>query len=61
MNCSALEYFDIAVYGGIRGINDGKSWMKAWMRLIQSVAAAILRRFLSIRQNTFDGIDQYSN
>ena len=35
-----------------------KSWMKA-MRLFQSIAAALLQRFLSIRQNTFDGIEQY--
>ena len=43
----------------IRGICNGKSWMKA-MKLFQSVAAALLQRFLSIRQKTFDGIEQYS-
>ena len=59
MNCSALEFYVIAVYGGITGIYNGKSWMKA-IRLFQSVAAALLQRFLSIRQNTFDGIEQYS-
>ena len=58
MKCSALEFYVIADYGGIRGIYDEKSWMKA-MRLFQSVAAALLQRFLSIRQNNFDGIEQY--
>ena len=33
--------------------------MKA-MRLFQSVAAALLQGFLSIRQNTFDGIEQHT-
>ena len=33
--------------------------MKA-MRLLQSVAAALLQRFLSIRQKPFGGIEQYS-
>ena len=58
IECSALEFYFIAVYGGKRGIYKGKSWMKA-MRLFQSVAAALLQRFLSIRQNTVDGILQY--
>ena len=57
MKRSALKFYGIAVYGGIRGIYNGKSWMKA-MRLFQSVAAALLQRFLSIRQNTYDGIEQ---
>ena len=59
MKCSALGFYVIAVHGGVRGINNGKSWMKA-MRLFQSVAAAILKWFLSIRQKAFDGIKQYS-
>ena len=46
------------VYGWIRGICNWKSWIKP-MRLFQSVAAALLPEFLSIRQNTFDGIEQY--
>ena len=58
MECPALEFYIIAVYGGIRGIYNGKSWMKA-MRQFQSVAAALLQRFLSIRQKTVDGIGQY--
>ena len=33
--------------------------MKA-MRLLQSVAAALLQVFLSIRQKPFGGIEQYS-
>ena len=49
MECPALEFYVFAVYGGIRGIYNGKSWMKA-MRLFQCVAAALLQRFLSIRQ-----------
>ena len=47
------------VYGWIRGICNWKSWIKS-MRLFQSVAAALLQQFLSIRQITFDGIEQYS-
>ena len=59
MKCSALEFYGIAVSGVIRGIYNGKSWMKAIM-LFQSIVAALLQRFLSIRQNAFDGIKQYS-
>ena len=59
MKCSVLEFYVIADYGGIIGIYNEKSWMKA-MRLFQSVAAALLQRFLPIRQNNFDGIVQYS-
>ena len=59
MKCPALEFYVIAVYGEKRGIYNGKSWMKA-MRLFQSVAAALLQRFLSIRQKTVDGIEKYS-
>ena len=59
MKCLAFEFYVIAVYGGIRGICNGKLWMKA-MRLFQSVAAALLQRSMSIRQNTFDGIEQNS-
>ena len=59
MKCLAWAFYVIAVYGGIRGIYSGKSWMKA-MRLFQSVAAALLQWFLSIRQKTFDSIEQYS-
>ena len=59
MKCSALKLFVIAVYGGIRGIYNGKSWMKI-KRLFQSVAASFLQRFLSIRQKAFDGVEQYS-
>ena len=59
MKCLALEFYGIAVYGEIRSIYNGKSWMKT-MRLFQSVAAALLQRFLSIRQKAFDGIEQYS-
>ena len=36
MKCSAWEFYVIAVYGGIGGIYNGKSWMKA-MRLFKSV------------------------
>ena len=42
MKCSACDIYVIAVYGGIRGIYNGKSWIKA-MRLLQSVAAALLQ------------------
>ena len=59
MKCSALEFYVIADYGDIRGTYNEKSWMKA-MRLFQSVAAALLGRFLSIRQNNIDGIEQFS-
>ena len=57
MKCSALEFYVIAVYGGIRGTYNVKSWMKN-MRLFQSVAAALLQPFLSFRQKAFDGIEQ---
>ena len=53
MKCSALDFCAIAVYGGIRVIYIGKSWLKA-MGLFQIVAAALLQRFLSIRQKTVD-------
>ena len=59
MKCSALEFYVIAVSGVIRGIYNGKAWMKT-MRLFQSVAATLLQTFLSIRQNAFDSIEQYS-
>ena len=42
MKCSAWEIYVIADYGGLRGIYNGQSWMKA-MRLFQSVAAALLQ------------------
>ena len=58
MKCSALEFYVTAVYGLIRGICNGNLWMKA-MRLFQSVAAALLQRFLSIRQQTFDVFEQF--
>ena len=59
MKCSALEFYVIVVYGVIRGIYNGKAWMKT-MNIFQSVAATLLQTFLSIRQKAFDGIKQYS-
>ena len=56
MKCLALEFYVIAVYGGMRGAYNGKSWMKT-MRLFQSEVAALIERFLSIRQKAFDGIE----
>ena len=58
LSLGILYVYVIAFYGGTRGIYNGKSWMKA-MRLFQSVAAALLQRLLSIRQNAFDDIEQY--
>ena len=55
MKCSALEFYVIS----LSGICNGKSRVKA-TRLFQSVAAALLQGFLSIRQNTCDDIEQYS-
>ena len=43
---SALEFYVYAAFGGIIGIFNGKSWMKA-VRAFWSVAAALLQRFLS--------------
>ena len=60
MKCSVMGFYVVtAVNGGIKGIFIGKAWVKA-MRVCQSVAAAPLQRFLSIKQNTFDVIEQYS-
>ena len=42
MECSAWDFYVIVVYGGVRGIYNGKSWMKA-MRLFLSVLAALLK------------------
>ena len=60
MKCSALEVYVIAVYKGIRGIYNVKPWVKA-LRLFQSVAAALLQRFLSIRQNTLMALSSARN
>ena len=53
MKCSALEIW------WIRSICNEKSWINA-MGLFQSVAAALLQWFLTIRKTTFGGIEQYS-
>ena len=44
MKCSALQFYVTAVYGGIRGIFNEKSWVnfKA-MRVFLSVAALLLQ------------------
>ena len=55
---SALEFYVTAVYGGIRGIFNWKSWVKS-MKVFQSVAAALLQRFLSTGQKIVDDIEQY--
>ena len=49
MRGSVLEFYVNAAYGGIIGIFNRKSWMKA-MRAFQSVGAALLQRFLSTGQ-----------
>ena len=53
-----LEFYVNAAYGGIICIFNGKFRAKA-MRAFRSVAAALLQRFLSTEQNTFDDIEQY--
>ena len=58
MKCSALEFYATEAYGGLIGIFNGKSWVKV-MRSFRSVAAALLQRFLSSGQKTFDDIEQY--
>ena len=58
MKGSALEFYVTAAYGGITGIFNGKSWVKG-MRAFRGVAAALLQRFLSTGQKTFDEIEQY--
>ena len=46
MKCPALKVYVTAVYGGIRGIFNEKSWVRL-MRIFQSVAGAFLQRFLT--------------
>lgn len=60
MKGSALEVYVGAAYGGLTGIFNGKSWVKA-LRAFRGVAAALLKSFLSTGPKTFDEIDQYLN
>ena len=58
MKGSALESYVAAAYGGLRCIFNGKSWVKA-MRAFRGVSAALLKRYLSTGENTFEQIEQY--
>ena len=58
MKASALEVYVSAAYGGLTGIFNGKSWVKA-MRAFRGVSAALLKRFLSTGPKTFEQIEQY--
>ena len=58
MKGSSLEVYVAAAYGGLTGIFNGKSWVKA-MRAFRGVSAAILKRYLSDGQKTFEDIQQY--
>ena len=58
MQSSALEVYVAAAYGGLTGIFNGKSCVKA-MRAFRGVSAALLKRFLLTGPKTFDQIEQY--
>ena len=58
MKGSGLSVYVAAAYGGLTGIFNGKSWVKA-MRAFRGVSAALLKRFLSSGPKTFDQIQQY--
>ncbi|MCG7883058.1 MAG: hypothetical protein JAY96_15870 [Candidatus Thiodiazotropha endolucinida] len=58
MKGSGLEWYITKAYGGLTGIFNGKSWVKA-MRAFRGVAAALLQRLLSSGQKTFEEIEQY--
>ncbi len=55
---SGIEVFIGAAYGGLKGIMNGKSWVRA-LRAYRSVAAALLKSFLSTGRKTFDDIMTY--
>ena len=58
MKGSALEVYVAAAYGGLTGIFNGNSWVKA-MRAFRGVSAALLKGFLSSGNKTFEEIEQY--
>ena len=53
MKGSALEIYVAAAYGGLKGIFNGKSWVKA-LRAFQGVSAALLKQFLSTGRHWVD-------
>jgi len=58
MQGSALDVYVASAYGGLTGIFNGKSWVKA-MRAFRGVSAALLERFLSTGPKTFEQIQEY--
>lgn len=58
MQGSGLEVYVAAAYGGLTGIFNGKSWVKA-MRAFQGVSAALLKHLLSDGPKTFEQIEHY--
>lgn len=58
MKGSGLEMYVAAAYGGLTGIFNGKSWVKA-LRAFRGVAAALLQRFLSTETKTFQELEAY--
>ena len=58
MKGSGLETCVASAYGGLTGIFNGKSWLKA-MRAFRGVSTALLKRFLSTGPKTFEQIEQY--
>ena len=58
MKGSGLETYVASAYGGLTGIFNGKSWVKA-MQAFESVSAALLKRFLSTGPKTFEQIEQF--
>ncbi|KAL5020004.1 hypothetical protein ScPMuIL_002896 [Solemya velum] len=58
MNGSGLEAYVSAAYGGLTGIFNGKSWVKA-LRAYRGVTAALLKRFLSTGLKLFEKIQEF--
>ena len=58
MKGSALEVYVAAAYGGLKGIFNGKSWVKA-MQAFRGVSTALLKRFLSAGPKTFEEMEEY--
>jgi hypothetical protein len=58
MKGSGIDTYLKAAYGGLKGIMNGKSWVKAF-RAFRNVAAALLKSFLSNGPKTFEDITDY--
>ena len=58
MKGSGIEVYIGAAYGGLKGIMSGKSWVKT-LRAFRSIAAGLLKSFLSTGRKTFNDIIMY--